>query len=118
MQANTAEAAELGVFGAPTFIVGGERFWGQDRLPFVDRALAKASAESAAAAGSPAGGAWEHGSWAGEYECPERGQCIFTVPILSSWPGSNRGAGGGVSGTILAGLVDLAGVKAVQSVAR
>ena len=29
-----------------------------------------------------------------------------------------RGAGGGVSGTILAGLVDLAGVKAVQSVAR
>ena len=46
MQANTAEAAELGVFGAPTFIVGGERFWGQDRLPFVDRALAKASAES------------------------------------------------------------------------
>ena len=39
MQANTAEAAELGVFGAPTFIVGGERFWGQDRLDFVDRKL-------------------------------------------------------------------------------
>jgi 2-hydroxychromene-2-carboxylate isomerase len=35
------EAVRLGVFGAPTFIIdgGGERFWGQDRLFFVDRAL-------------------------------------------------------------------------------
>ncbi len=33
------EAEALGVFGAPTFIVDGERFWGQDRLDFVDRAL-------------------------------------------------------------------------------
>jgi len=35
------EAERLGVFGAPTFIVHGqaERFWGQDRLFFVDRAL-------------------------------------------------------------------------------
>ena len=29
----------LGVFGAPTFVVEGELFWGQDRLEFVDRAL-------------------------------------------------------------------------------
>ncbi len=36
----TAEAEALGVFGAPTFVVGGEVFWGQDRLDFVDRALA------------------------------------------------------------------------------
>mmetsp|Transcript_17992 Transcript_17992/g.48572 ORF Transcript_17992/g.48572 Transcript_17992/m.48572 type:complete len:140 (+) Transcript_17992:537-956(+) len=35
----TAEARELGIFGAPTFVVGGERFWGQDRLAFVDRKL-------------------------------------------------------------------------------
>ena len=28
-----------GVFGAPTFVLNGERFWGQDRLDFVDRAL-------------------------------------------------------------------------------
>lgn len=35
----SAEAESLGVFGAPTFIVEGERFWGQDRLDFVDRAL-------------------------------------------------------------------------------
>jgi len=35
------EAERLGVFGAPTFILHGqtERFWGQDRLFFVDRAL-------------------------------------------------------------------------------
>ncbi len=33
------EAEALGVFGAPTFVIEGERFWGQDRLDFVDRAL-------------------------------------------------------------------------------
>ena len=33
------EAAAAGVFGAPTFMLEGERFWGQDRLGFVDRAL-------------------------------------------------------------------------------
>jgi 2-hydroxychromene-2-carboxylate isomerase len=33
------EAERLGVFGAPTFIVDGELYWGQDRLDFVDRAL-------------------------------------------------------------------------------
>ena len=29
---NTSEALELGVFGAPTFSVGKELFWGDDRL--------------------------------------------------------------------------------------
>ena len=43
------EAVRLGVFGAPTFVLDGERFWGQDRLAFVDRALAMR------AAGTPAG---------------------------------------------------------------
>ena len=38
-RANSAEAVEKGVFGAPTFILDGERFWGQDRLAFLDRAL-------------------------------------------------------------------------------
>jgi 2-hydroxychromene-2-carboxylate isomerase len=35
------EAVRLGVFGAPTFVIPGhaERWWGQDRLFFVDRAL-------------------------------------------------------------------------------
>jgi 2-hydroxychromene-2-carboxylate isomerase len=38
--AATAEALERGVFGSPTYLVDGEVFWGQDRLDFVDRALA------------------------------------------------------------------------------
>ena len=33
------EALRLGVFGAPTFVLDGQRFWGQDRLDFVDRML-------------------------------------------------------------------------------
>jgi 2-hydroxychromene-2-carboxylate isomerase len=28
------------VFGAPSFLIDGELFWGQDRLDFVDRKLA------------------------------------------------------------------------------
>ncbi len=35
----TAEAEARGVFGAPTFIVGEELFWGKDRLDFVARCL-------------------------------------------------------------------------------
>ena len=35
----TEEAEAAGVFGAPTYVVGGEIFWGQDRLDFVDRKL-------------------------------------------------------------------------------
>jgi 2-hydroxychromene-2-carboxylate isomerase len=35
----TQEAVQRGVFGAPTFVVGGEMFWGQDRLDFVKEAL-------------------------------------------------------------------------------
>ena len=35
----TDEAVHLGVFGAPTFVLDGVRYWGQDRLDFVDRAL-------------------------------------------------------------------------------
>ncbi len=37
---NTAEAIELQVFGAPTYVYEGELFWGQDRLDFLERALA------------------------------------------------------------------------------
>lgn len=40
-QANTDEALKLGVFGAPWYVVDGEPFWGQDRLDFVERALAR-----------------------------------------------------------------------------
>ena len=39
-QAMTEEALARGVFGAPTYIYNDELFWGQDRLDFLDRALA------------------------------------------------------------------------------
>ncbi len=38
-EANTGKAIESGVFGAPTYVVDGEMFWGQDRLDFVELAL-------------------------------------------------------------------------------
>ncbi|MEM9027979.1 MAG: 2-hydroxychromene-2-carboxylate isomerase [Pseudomonadota bacterium] len=39
--ANTKEAVSRGVFGAPSYVLeSGEIFWGQDRVEFVDRALA------------------------------------------------------------------------------
>jgi 2-hydroxychromene-2-carboxylate isomerase len=37
------EAEKLGIFGAPTYVLDGVRYWGQDRLDFVDRALAQRS---------------------------------------------------------------------------
>jgi len=37
----TQQAVDRGVFGAPTFFVGDEMFWGQDRLDFVRDALIK-----------------------------------------------------------------------------
>lgn len=39
LKANTREALERGVFGAPTFFVGDELYFGQDRLDFVEDAL-------------------------------------------------------------------------------
>ncbi|MEC5325850.1 2-hydroxychromene-2-carboxylate isomerase [Aurantimonas sp. A3-2-R12] len=38
-EAATLEAVAKGAFGAPTYILGGERFWGQDRLNFVEKSL-------------------------------------------------------------------------------
>ena len=40
LKENTAQAVARGVFGAPTFFVGEQMFWGQDRLDFVEQALA------------------------------------------------------------------------------
>lgn len=40
LKQNTQEAADRGAFGAPTFFVGEEMFFGQDRLDFVEEALA------------------------------------------------------------------------------
>ena len=41
-EAHTAQAIDAGVFGAPTYAVDGELFWGQDRLDFVERRLGTA----------------------------------------------------------------------------
>lgn len=40
-QGHTEEAIAAGVFGAPTYVVDGELFWGQDRLGFLQRRLAE-----------------------------------------------------------------------------
>jgi 2-hydroxychromene-2-carboxylate isomerase len=37
----TQEAIARGVFGAPTYVYQDELFWGQDRLDFLGRKLAK-----------------------------------------------------------------------------
>jgi 2-hydroxychromene-2-carboxylate isomerase len=42
LQANTDEAVHKGVFGSPWYVYRGEPFFGQDRLDFLDRALANA----------------------------------------------------------------------------
>ena len=38
-EANTQRAIDAGVFGAPSYVIDGEIFWGQDRLDFVERRL-------------------------------------------------------------------------------
>ena len=38
-EANTQRAIATGVFGAPSYVVEGEIFWGQDRLEFLERRL-------------------------------------------------------------------------------
>jgi 2-hydroxychromene-2-carboxylate isomerase len=41
LRLNTEEAVRRGVFGAPTFFVGEDMFWGNDRLMFVEEALTR-----------------------------------------------------------------------------
>ena len=38
-EAATQAAVDAGVFGAPSYVVDGEIFWGQDRLDFLERRL-------------------------------------------------------------------------------
>ena len=40
-EADTAAALARGVFGAPTYVIGEDIFWGQDRLDFVAKRLAR-----------------------------------------------------------------------------
>lgn len=48
LDANTQEAIERGVFGAPSYCLGDEVFWGQDRLDFLKEALQRASSNALA----------------------------------------------------------------------
>ena len=36
---NAEDALDSGVFGAPSYVLGNQLFWGQDRLEFLERAL-------------------------------------------------------------------------------
>jgi 2-hydroxychromene-2-carboxylate isomerase len=40
LERNTEEALQRMVFGVPSYVVGEEVFWGQDRLPHLDAHLA------------------------------------------------------------------------------
>lgn len=46
-QANRDRALRLGVMGSPTYVLGGDMFYGQDRLELLERALVKPFAPSA-----------------------------------------------------------------------
>lgn len=37
----TQQAIDANIFGAPSYVIDGEIFWGQDRLDFVERTLAR-----------------------------------------------------------------------------
>jgi len=39
--ADTDAALARGVFGAPSYVIGEEIFWGQDRLEFLERRLGR-----------------------------------------------------------------------------
>ena len=39
-ESHTREAISAGVFGAPSYVIDGDIFWGQDRLDFVEQRLA------------------------------------------------------------------------------
>lgn len=43
---DTQQAIKRGVFGAPTYVIDDELFWGQDRLEFVERKLKAVTGDS------------------------------------------------------------------------
>jgi len=44
----TQQAIDTKVFGAPSYVINGEIFWGQDRLDFVERALKRQASTTGA----------------------------------------------------------------------
>ena len=45
LKANQREALERGIFGAPTFLIDDQMWWGNDRLQFVERYLEASAAD-------------------------------------------------------------------------
>ncbi len=43
LKKNTEQAVQRKIFGVPSFFVGDEFYWGQDRLDFVEDALEKSA---------------------------------------------------------------------------
>lgn len=53
-QANTRDALDAGVFGSPWYVLGGQAYWGQDRLDFLERQLRAQASVAALRAPAPA----------------------------------------------------------------
>jgi len=51
---NTEEAIRIGVFGAPTYVLDGELYWGQDRLQMLEWRLAQKLGAPKTTTGEPA----------------------------------------------------------------
>ena len=47
LKANTEELARRGGFGSPTFFIGEDMYFGNDRLPLIREALARLKARAA-----------------------------------------------------------------------
>ena len=71
------EAEPLGVFGAPTYVLEGELFWGQDRLEFVDRALDAIRSATRPGHGRAAGA--EESSACAGFLRPRPDRCVLTA---------------------------------------
>ena len=41
LKSNTEEAVQRGIFGAPTFFVGDEMFFGNDRFDFIEESISR-----------------------------------------------------------------------------
>ena len=54
LKANTEEAIRRGAFGSPTFFIGDDMYFGNDRLPLVRSALLRARLNAPVPDSSPA----------------------------------------------------------------
>jgi uncharacterized protein (TIGR00369 family) len=105
LRAEVDEASRRGVFGAPVFFVGGEMFHGNDRLMFVEEALARQGHPSPAQ-----GPASPFNRWFG-LRCLSRGngaatyELIVTERLLNQRGVAHGGAAGSLLDTALGAAV-------------